>query len=116
MESRECIEALILACPTTLDVDQIQEASSQCPVCKIIHAQLEEGSEKAKITSTCTLVRISRADWRAFGCIIPILTVEPNLQSRSRFLQIKVCIFCCLRMTLAVDFEVIESGKADFGQ
>jgi|SRR5277367_6038347 len=48
MESREWIEALILACPTVLDVDQIQEARSQCPVCKIIHAQLAAGSRQGR--------------------------------------------------------------------
>jgi len=48
MEPREWIEALILACRTTLYDDQIQEACSQCPVCKIIHAQLEEGSRKGR--------------------------------------------------------------------
>jgi hypothetical protein len=77
---------------------------------------LKKAQEKAEIISSCTLARISRADCRAFGCIIPILTVKPNLQPRSRFLQMKVCIFYCLRMTSAVDFEVIEIGKADLGQ
>lgn len=48
MEPREWIEALILARRTTLYVDQIQEACSQCPVCKIIHARLEEGSRKGR--------------------------------------------------------------------
>jgi hypothetical protein len=48
MELLEWIEALILPCPTTLFVDQIQEAFSQCRVCKIIHAQLKESSRKGR--------------------------------------------------------------------
>src|SRR5277367_3399432 len=77
---------------------------------------LQQALDKAEIVSTCTLARISRVDCRAFRCIIPIRTAEPNPQPRSRFLQMKVCIFYRLGRTPAVEFEVIEIGKADFGQ
>ncbi len=116
MEPQEWIEALLLAYRTTLYVDQIQEACSQCPVCKIIHAQLEEGSRKGRNHLLVYTSKDLEGGLQSFWLYYPDFDSKAKPAAKITLLADEGMYLYCVRMTPAVDFEVIEIGKADLGQ